>query len=83
MDFKNLKPNATALNHAGELGREMILDAFLSEDGDPTSHPHGGNVVTSSRGGSFEDHPIGPGSKLDFANTGSSDPTEEPRASRS
>lgn len=35
VDFKNLEPDPVALNHAGELGREMISDAFLSEYNHP------------------------------------------------
>lgn len=81
VDFKNLEPNVATLNHTSELGREMIPDAFLFEDDDLASFPHGRNAVTSSRGRNFDDHPIGPGNELDSAEKGSSDPAEGSRVS--
>lgn len=41
IDLKDLEPNPAALNHAGEIGRAMIPDAFLPKEEDPPKHPHG------------------------------------------
>lgn len=30
--FKDLEPDVAALNHAGEIGKELILDAFFLEN---------------------------------------------------
>lgn len=50
IDLKDLEPNATALNHAGMIGRAMILDVFLLEDDDPPNHPPGDDTGANLKG---------------------------------
>lgn len=84
VDFKDLKPDPVTLNHAGKIGLEMILNAFLSEDDDPPDHPSGGDVGTNFRGGSFEGVEANlaePRSKLGPLEVGPTDPEGNSRAS--
>lgn len=84
IESRDPKPDMAALSHAGEIGWELILDAFYPEDDDPSNLSPGDDASADLGGGSLEKvevHPSELGQRPSSAKTSPSDSREDRKAS--